>query len=72
MAHQALVHDHHEYQPGKKHISDDGSDAAPTCKVCGAAETAYIHLDEAGDTGYTLVQIQHEDSAVASEHTAKR
>lgn len=76
MARQAVVHDPHEYEADPdyrcqhlNHPEHDGSDQHHSpCKVCGAAENAYVHGEEAAEKGYTLVQVlEASDSGTGSE-----
>lgn len=69
----AVLIDAHEYVAGTPDCDhDDAADHAP-CKECGSAKDAFIHSDEAIESGATLTvtEVAAEDNAQMVEQTSK-
>lgn len=69
---QALVYDAHDYEPLSKSADPHGHgtdcECRPACKVCGSAEGAFIHTEEALEKNSTLVVRQSSsDDATAAD-----
>lgn len=61
----ADVYEPHTYQSAKSDC--DHKAAHAPCKVCGAAEDAFVHSKEAAESGYTLTHVHAADVGKGTE-----